>query len=77
MPIQIPINQFRHKLTSVISNRRCLVIKIVDLNDFAGTFLPNFHLVTGKKNPVIVLANKADLLPKGILHYIILCTKIY
>jgi len=63
--VQVPIQQFRPKLTERLNNRRALVIKIIDIFDFSGSFIENFHEVVGPKNPVIVLANKMDLLPKG------------
>ena len=39
--------------------------KIVDIFDFNGSWLPGLHRFVGK-NPVLLIANKADLLPKSV-----------
>ncbi len=40
-------------------------MKIVDIFDFNGSWLPGLHRFVGK-NPVLLVANKADLLPKSV-----------
>eukprot|EP00741_Cyanophora_paradoxa_P024640 tig00022080_g23790.t1 len=52
---------FRRKLAG-IRKKDCLVVKIVDIFDFQGTFLRDLSAIVGD-NPV---ANKADLLPAGV-----------
>ena len=42
-----------------------LIVKIVDIFDFNGSWLPGLHRFVGK-NPVLLVANKADLLPKSV-----------
>jgi 50S ribosome-binding GTPase len=45
-----------------IRERPVVVIALVDLFDFSGSVLPELDAIAGE-NPVIVAANKADLLP--------------
>lgn len=42
-----------------------LIVKIVDIFDFNGSWLPGLHRFVGN-NPVLLVANKADLLPKSV-----------
>ncbi|KAN0009447.1 hypothetical protein ACTFIU_006742 [Dictyostelium citrinum] len=63
-PITIPIEKFKHNL-SQLRDLNCLVVKVVDLMDFNGTFIEDFREVIGT-NPVIVVGNKMDLLPDDI-----------
>lgn len=42
-----------------------LIVKLVDIFDFNGSWLPGLHRFVGK-NPVLLVANKADLLPKSV-----------
>jgi len=45
-----------------ISKRRCLVVYIVDVLDFNGSFIRKIRQIVGK-NPVILVGTKIDLLP--------------
>jgi 30S ribosome assembly GTPase len=47
---------------SPLSRERCLLVVLVDLFDFEGSFVPYLSKVTGVK-PAIVVGNKVDLLP--------------
>uniref|UniRef100_A0A0G4IE41 G domain-containing protein n=1 Tax=Chromera velia CCMP2878 TaxID=1169474 RepID=A0A0G4IE41_9ALVE len=51
------------QLLSGLRNKRCLVVLVTDLADFDA--IPNLSDVVGK-NPVLVAANKADLLPSDV-----------
>ncbi len=44
---------------------RCVIVYIVDLFDFHGSFLYSIPRIVGD-NPVLVIANKIDLFPKDI-----------
>ena len=39
------------------------MVAVVDLFDFDGSFPPDLPQIVGPSNPLIVVANKADLLP--------------
>ncbi|WP_408021606.1 ribosome biogenesis GTPase YqeH [Siminovitchia acidinfaciens] len=41
-----------------------LVVKIIDIFDFNGSWIPGLHRFVGK-NPVLLIGNKVDLLPKS------------
>ncbi|CAE7404045.1 NOA1 [Symbiodinium natans] len=45
-----------------ISKRRCLVVYIVDVLDFNGSFIRKIRQIVGK-NPVVLIGTKIDLLP--------------
>ncbi|GAA0295453.1 hypothetical protein GGQ92_000643 [Gracilibacillus halotolerans] len=47
-----------------ISNTKSLVVNIVDIFDFNGSFISGIKRLTGN-NPVLLVANKVDLLPKS------------
>ncbi|KAM9997850.1 hypothetical protein ACTFIY_007514 [Dictyostelium cf. discoideum] len=63
-PVAIPIEKFKDNL-SQLKDLNCLVVKVVDLMDFNGTFIEDFREIIGR-NPVIVVGNKMDLLPDDI-----------
>jgi len=49
-------------LLKPLRDKKAIIIVIVDVFDFAGSILPELDTIAGD-NPVIVAANKADLLP--------------
>ena len=57
-------NEDFQKILGDIGKRPALVIKVVDLFDFAGSWVPDFKKYVGK-NKVLLAANKADLLPRS------------
>lgn len=52
------------KMISQIADTKSLVVKIVDVFDFNGSFIKSLHRLTGN-NPIILVGNKIDLLPKS------------
>jgi len=48
-----------------ISKENALIVKIVDIFDFSGSFVPAIKRLTGNKD-VILVGNKMDLLPKNV-----------
>jgi hypothetical protein len=50
------------KLLLPLKERPAVIIALVDLFDFSGSILPELDAIAGD-NPVIIAANKADLLP--------------
>eukprot|EP00252_Welwitschia_mirabilis_P003044 TRINITY_DN13107_c0_g1_i1.p1 TRINITY_DN13107_c0_g1~~TRINITY_DN13107_c0_g1_i1.p1 ORF type:complete len:609 (-),score=117.10 TRINITY_DN13107_c0_g1_i1:10-1836(-) len=55
--------QLREKL-SYLRHQKALIIKLVDIVDFNGSFLTRVRELVGA-NPIILVATKVDLLPKG------------
>ncbi|HEX7057778.1 MAG TPA: ribosome biogenesis GTPase YqeH [Bacilli bacterium] len=53
------------RILGKIAGENCLVVHIVDLFDFEGSLIAGLHRFIGQ-NPILLVANKADLLPKGI-----------
>lgn len=53
------------QLLSTIADTDSLVVAIVDIFDFEGSFISGLHRFVGR-NPVLLVANKMDLLPKGL-----------
>ncbi|MRH43052.1 ribosome biogenesis GTPase YqeH [Aquibacillus halophilus] len=47
-----------------IRNTDALIVNIVDIFDFNGSFINSLQRLTGK-NPIILVGNKVDLLPKS------------
>ncbi|MCM3002564.1 ribosome biogenesis GTPase YqeH [Priestia koreensis] len=52
------------KILNGIGQSRGLVVKIVDIFDFNGSWLPGLHRFVGN-NDVLLVGNKVDLLPKS------------
>ena len=53
------------KVISSINTTNSLIVLIVDIFDFSGSFLPNIKRLTGQ-NDVILACNKVDLLPQSV-----------
>lgn len=53
------------KVIDQIQVKDSLIVLIVDVFDFSGSFLPNIKRLTGQ-NDVILAANKVDLLPSSV-----------
>lgn len=53
------------KMLNQISNTKGLVIQLVDIFDFNGSFISGLKRLTGN-NPVILVGNKMDVLPKSV-----------
>ena len=47
----------------VLGTQKGLIVKIVDIFDFNGSWLPGLHRFVGN-NPVLLIANKVDLITK-------------
>jgi ribosome biogenesis GTPase A len=56
---------FRALLRS-LRNRRCVIVCLVDLFDFHGSLVPELSTIVGEGNPLMLVANKVDLIPKGV-----------
>lgn len=53
------------ELLRPIRDKKAVIIALVDLFDFSGSVLPELDAIAGD-NPVILAANKADLLPSSM-----------
>ncbi|WP_102345519.1 ribosome biogenesis GTPase YqeH [Bacillus sp. Marseille-P3661] len=53
------------KILNGIGSSEGLVVKLVDIFDFNGSWLPGLHRFVGN-NKVILVGNKVDLLPKSV-----------
>lgn len=63
-PVSLTDDDFLRILNG-LGEQNGLIVKIVDIFDFNGSWLPGLHRFVGK-NPVLLVANKADLLPKSV-----------
>lgn len=64
--LSAPVNpdEFSHLLGQVASTN-CLVVHIVDIFDFEGSFISSLKRFVGE-NPILLVASKLDLLPKSV-----------
>ncbi|WP_404404014.1 ribosome biogenesis GTPase YqeH [Jeotgalibacillus malaysiensis] len=53
------------KILNGLGQADALIVKVVDISDFNGSFLTGLHRFVGK-NPVLLIGNKADVLPKSV-----------
>lgn len=53
------------KILNEIGSKNALIVKIVDIFDFNGSWLPGLHRFAGN-NQIILVGNKSDLLPKAV-----------
>ncbi|MBK3493357.1 ribosome biogenesis GTPase YqeH [Viridibacillus sp. YIM B01967] len=63
-PVSLTDDDFLRILNG-LGQQNGLIVKIVDIFDFNGSWLPGLHRFVGN-NPVLLIANKADLLPKSV-----------
>lgn len=63
-PVSLTDDDFLRILNG-LGRQQGLIVKIVDIFDFNGSWLPGLHRFVGN-NPVLLVANKADLLPKSV-----------
>lgn len=62
--VAIDDNEFTALLNS-LGKQNALIVNVVDLFDFDGSVIPGLHRFVGT-NQVILVGNKADLLPKSV-----------
>lgn len=63
-PVSLTDDDFLRILNG-LGTQNGLIVKIVDIFDFNGSWLPGLHRFVGS-NPVLLIANKVDLLPKSV-----------
>ena len=64
-PAELRPERFRQLLRG-IARKRCVVVAIVDVFDFHGSLVPDLPQMIGDENPLVLVANKADLLPPAV-----------
>ena len=62
--VELTDDDFRQMLGE-IGNSKALILYVVDILDFNGSMISGFHRFIGD-NPVILIGNKRDLLPKSL-----------
>lgn len=63
-PVSLTGDDFLNILNG-IGERDGLIVKIVDIFDFNGSWIPGLHRFVGQKD-IVLIGNKSDLLPKSI-----------
>ncbi|WP_226799474.1 ribosome biogenesis GTPase YqeH [Carnobacterium mobile] len=53
------------KLLNEIGTEDALIVNVIDIFDFNGSLIPGLHRFVGN-NPVLLVGNKVDLLPKSL-----------
>ncbi|KAL0480112.1 nitric-oxide synthase [Acrasis kona] len=64
MSVDISAQDFYKSLSKLKEKKRLMVVKIVDLFNVEGSIIPDFEKVVGTENPVLIVGNKLDLLPR-------------
>ncbi|MFC4760936.1 ribosome biogenesis GTPase YqeH [Fructobacillus durionis] len=54
------------KLLHQVSEAKALIVYVLDLFDFSGSTIPGLPRFVGTDNPIYVVGNKVDLLPKSL-----------
>ncbi len=72
-PVSVGADDFL-KVLHEVANTRSLIVHIVDLFDFEGSLISGLQRFVGS-NPILLVVNKVDLLPKSIrrsrlLHWV-------
>ncbi|MBM7616494.1 ribosome biogenesis GTPase YqeH [Weissella uvarum] len=63
-PVSLTDDDFR-RLLDQISETNSLVVYVMDVFDFSGSLIPGLHRFVGD-NPILLVGNKIDVLPKSI-----------
>ena len=53
------------RLLNEIGEKDALIVNVVDIFDFNGSLIPGLHRFVGN-NPVLLVGNKVDILPKSL-----------
>ncbi|MBF0714723.1 ribosome biogenesis GTPase YqeH [Gemelliphila palaticanis] len=55
-----------YKLIKSLSKKDALIVKVVDIFDFSGSWIEDVTDIVGKNKDIVLVANKMDLLPKSV-----------
>jgi len=64
--VSVTDDEFLAMLNS-IAEEDALIVNVIDLFDVYGSMIPGMHRFAGN-NPVLVVGNKVDVLPKSVKH---------
>ncbi len=56
------------KILNEVGKNDALIVMIVDIFDFNGSWIPGMHRFVGD-NKILLVGNKVDLLPKSVKHH--------
>ncbi|CAN8077233.1 unnamed protein product [Agarophyton chilense] len=65
VPTELSPEKFRRNLEA-LKKINSVIIYLVDIFDFHGTFIPDLRDIVGARNPVLLAVNKVDLLPSDM-----------
>ncbi|XP_067886496.1 nitric oxide-associated protein 1 [Heterodontus francisci] len=69
LDVRVPEGEYR-RLVGRIAQEQALVLYMLDLLDLSGSLIPDLRQLVGEHNPVLVLANKTDLIPADCRNYL-------
>ena len=55
-----------YKLIKTLSEKDGLIVKVVDIFDFSGSWIEDVIGIVGNNKDIVLVANKLDLLPKSV-----------
>lgn len=55
-----------YRLIKTLSKKEGLIVKVVDIFDFSGSWIEDVVEIVGKNKEIVLVANKLDLLPKSV-----------
>ena len=55
-----------YKLIKTLSKKDGLIVKVVDIFDFSGSWIEDVIDIVGNNKAIVLVANKLDLLPKSV-----------
>jgi ribosome biogenesis GTPase A len=61
--VDITAEDFYEKLGRLRERKDALIVLILDMFNVEGSIIPRFEEIVGTENPVLIVGNKADLLP--------------
>lgn len=64
-PVSLTDDDFL-RLLNHIRDAHALIVYVVDIFDFNGSLIPGLHRFVGNDNPVLLVGNKEDVLPRSL-----------
>lgn len=64
-PVELNDADFE-KIIKEIANNKALIILVVDVFDAFGSLIPGITRMVGQSNPILLVGNKIDLIPKSV-----------